>query len=310
MGLIHAEDYSEAGWRAPERADERARWYCERLEEGEIIFFPGVPFALDEEDRAFLLNVRQTSSGVHKNISYKPGRDRVQGSKRGSAGGDKLLKVMRAYSRAVVNFLEQFLSPYANHWRLDFASYRPLEEQGRALPTKRRNDLLHVDSFPTRPSNGNRILRVFTNLNPQQPRVWLTAEPFDTLVRKYADPARLRRMAAKSRSPLRPLGRKLLRAARSLGLPVIDRPLYDEYMLAFHDELKFNGDFQENCAKSKWEFPPGSTWLVFTDTVPHAVLSGQFALEQTFIVSREALLLPQKAPFRILEELAGVGVTD
>lgn len=310
MSLIHAEDYSQAGWQTPERASERARWYCERLEEGEIIFFSHTPFALNEDDQAFLLDVRQTSSAVHKNISYKPDRDRVQGFTRGSADGEKLRQVMRAYSRAVVHFAGEFLSPYANQWRLDFASYRPLEEQGRDLPTKRRNDLLHVDSFPTRPSNGNRILRVFTNMNPRQPRVWLTAEPFDILVRKYGDPARLGRLAVKARSPLRPLGRKIVRMARSLGIPAVDRPLYDEYMLGFHDELKFNRDFQENCAKSKWEFPPGSTWLVFTDTVPHAVLSGQFALEQTFIISRDALLLPQKAPFQVLEELAGVRVVD
>jgi len=35
------------------------------------------------------------------------------------------------------------------------------------------------------------------------------------------------------------------------------------------------------------------------------VLEGQFALEQTFIVSREAMVLPQQAPISILEKMAG-----
>jgi hypothetical protein len=39
--------------------------------------------------------------------------------------------------------------------------------------------------------------------------------------------------------------------------------------------------------------------------VSHAVLSGQFALEQTFTVSKHALVLPEKAPVRVLERIAG-----
>jgi hypothetical protein len=45
--------------------------------------------------------------------------------------------------------------------------------------------------------------------------------------------------------------------------------------------------------------------MVFTDTVSHAVLRGQYALEQTFIVARESLALPERAPIAILERLAG-----
>ncbi len=54
------------------------------------------------------------------------------------------------------------------------------------------------------------------------------------------------------------------------------------------------------------EFPPKSSWLVFTDLVGHAVLAGQYALEQTFTVSRQALRQPEQAPVSILERLAGV----
>jgi len=45
--------------------------------------------------------------------------------------------------------------------------------------------------------------------------------------------------------------------------------------------------------------------MVYTDMVPHAVLCGQYALEQTFLVSPEAMVAPQHAPLTVLEELAG-----
>jgi hypothetical protein len=45
--------------------------------------------------------------------------------------------------------------------------------------------------------------------------------------------------------------------------------------------------------------------MVYTDTVPHAVLAGQYALEQTFLVSPEAMVAPQLSPLRVLEAMAG-----
>lgn len=308
MALIAITDFTAAGWNEPANAAASSRQYCERLEAGDILCFAAPPFALPRSDREFLLNTRQTSTAVHKNVAYKPDRDRVHGIEGGAAG--ELRRVMRGYSRAVEDFARTFLIPYAGHWRLDFASFRPIEEEGRSLPLSKRNDLLHVDSFPTRPSNGNRILRVFTNLNPEQPRVWLTGEPFDVLTRQLGEDGGLRRLRQRAKSPLRPLARRTLRLARAAGIPVIDRPLYDEFMLGFHHHLKHNQAYQQTGRKSKWEFSPNATWLVFTDMVPHAVLSGRYALEQTFLINRQALLHPEWAPYRVLEEMVGFRVVD
>lgn len=88
-----------------------------------------------------------------------------------------------------------------------------------------------------------------------------------------------------------------------------DRSPYDEFMHRLHNYLKQDAAFQEACPKTRWEFPPKSSWIVFTDMVSHAVLSGQFALEQTYIVSRGSLLLPHKAPASILAEMVGHPVT-
>jgi len=84
------------------------------------------------------------------------------------------------------------------------------------------------------------------------------------------------------------------------------RTSYDTFMLRFHDYLKENQEFQDGCAKVRLEFPPLATWLVYTDGVAHAAMSGQYALEQTLLIPPRALVSPDDAPYRILEKIAGV----
>ncbi|HEY6064618.1 MAG TPA: Kdo hydroxylase family protein [Thermoanaerobaculia bacterium] len=282
-------------------AHERERACCAVLERGDVLLFPETPFALSLEDRALLLKQRLTEAGYHKNIAYRPGADRVTGvARQQSEDAEKLRRVLSAYSRAVVEFASRLLPRYASRWRLDFASFRPQEEAGRKLSVHSRNDLLHVDSFPTRPTSGDRIFRVFTNVNPQAPRLWRTGEGFEELAERFADSSGLLAKATRSS-----LARTVASAARRAGLPVRVRPPYDEFMLRFHHFLKENGSYQENARAEQISFPPGSTWMVFTDMVTHSVLSGQFALEQTFLIARESLFFPERAPIAVLERLAG-----
>jgi hypothetical protein len=93
------------------------------------------------------------------------------------------------------------------------------------------------------------------------------------------------------------------RFLKSVGFPAADHSAFDKFMLNFHDYLKYNEYFQENCDKETLEFPPNTTWMVFTDGVPHAALSGQYALEQTYIVPTGALVDKDKAPITILEKM-------
>ncbi|MFY9745994.1 MAG: Kdo hydroxylase family protein, partial [Acidobacteriaceae bacterium] len=78
----------------------------------------------------------------------------------------------------------------------------------------------------------------------------------------------------------------------------------DDFMMRFHNFLKENPRFQAHCPKYSFQFPSGSSWMVYTDTVPHAVLAGQYALEQTFLVRPEAMVRPEISPLRILEDIA------
>ncbi|HEV2491972.1 MAG TPA: Kdo hydroxylase family protein [Terriglobia bacterium] len=284
--------------------EDRGRAFCEQLEQGNILFFSKTPFDFSEGNRQFLLSQRQSGAAYHKNVAYRPKQDRLTGfvtSHREEQ--DRLRTIMRTYSERATQFVARLLPAYATNWKLDFASFRPQEEQGRQIRLRARNDLLHVDSFPTRPTHGDRILRIFTNINPTQPRVWLTTETFDGLAERFLGPGG----SAELRTGLETSGLRggLVRAARALHLPVADPSPYDKFMLRFHHFLKENHEFQETCAKARWEFPPNSTWMVFTDMVAHAVLSGQFALEQTLIVPRDALVLPEKAPVSVLESFIG-----
>ena len=293
------------GWIAATAGDQ-SRDYCRALEQGEILFFPGVPFALPEADREFLISQRQTESRFHKNVSYRPQQDALRGTAAESAEDmARLRRIMRNYSASVTAFVRAFLAPYANNVALDFASFRPQEEEGRDLPLHKRNDLLHVDAFPTRPTRGARILRVFTNINPSQSRVWVTGESFHRIAPAYFEQAGLQRFAFSAGSPWRKIRAAVRGGIKKLGVPLPQHAPYDRFMLRFHDWLKENSSFQQKSSHVRSEFPPGSSWLVFTDGVPHAALSGRFALEHTYIVPRQALVAPDVAPISVLEKLCG-----
>ena len=298
--------------------EEKDRWYAEQLEEGNIPFFARAPLDLPDADRCFLLGQRQSGGSFHKNIAYRPLQDRVTGLARKTARDDekRLLAIMRRYSGQATQFLAGLLPQYAQNWRLDYTSFRPFEERGRRMRQSARNDLLHIDAFPTRPTHGDRILRFFTNINPTQPRVWLTGPTFEVLASQLAVGSGLlpqlksRPSALIARQSFDAVRRALEEATRALGIRMATASPYDRFMHHFHNYLKQRSDFQRDCAKNRWEFPAGSSWMVFTDGVSHAVLSGQFALEQTYIVPRSSLVLPQKAPASILENLCGWRLAD
>jgi hypothetical protein len=272
------------------------------LESGDILYFPVSPPLLSEDDRAFLVTQKQAKASFHKNISYRPVEDRLKGVDHESeAQRARVHEIMRGYSQRAIAFMSTFLRRYPASWKIDFASFRPIEESGRRVALHSRNDLLHFDSFPTRPSHGDRLLRIFTNIHPERSRVWLTTDHFEGLAGQFADRIGLHRRPG----ALHRWKSLAVRAAARLGLPVVDRPLYDQFMLRFHHAMKEDAGFQTTCRKDRWEFPAGSTWIVFTDSASHACLSGQYALEQTFIVRRRSLSWPDKAPIAVLEKLAG-----
>jgi 3-deoxy-D-manno-oct-2-ulosonic acid (Kdo) hydroxylase len=279
--------------------------HYELLEAGNILFIDRIPMDFADEDYNFLISQRQTGSAYRKNIAYRPSQDVLTGAPR-SGDLERLRRLMREFSSKAVQSLSQLLPRYAAGWKTDYASLRPFEEEGRDLSLHARNDLLHFDAFPTRPTHGDRIMRFFINLHPSRPRVWVTTDGFKSLAECFADEAGLVRRGRRAGSPIR---RHLSALGRVAHLPQARRSPYDVIMHRFHNFLKENEDFQTSCTKQRWEFSPRSCWIAFTDTVSHAVLSGQMAMEQTFIVPRRLMVHPEQAPASILERITGVSLT-
>src|SRR5262245_16599782 len=128
----------------PIDTERAAEEYCRALEEGAILFLPVTPLERCAADRDAVLAAGDLPL-TDKNISYRRSDDRLHG-----IGGDcaPLRRLMRSYVDLMTARLATLLAPYAPHWRIEATSYRPLEEAGRQLPWKARNDLLHIDAFP------------------------------------------------------------------------------------------------------------------------------------------------------------------
>lgn len=273
---------------------------AQRLERGEVVEYAVCPFPLPEgDDRQFLLEQR-LGSRAHKNISYDPHRDRASGYLfQSPAQAERLKNLLADFARVATGWLAGVLPRYAVAWKLDQVSFRPEEEATRKLRHKARNDLLHVDAFPSRPTNGYRILRLFTNVNLSEPRVWITSEPFPKLLERFGPAAGLPGDKGSGWSKVQQTVLGIFRPNVRLRSP------YDEFMLRLHDFLKANDEFQERCFKRYWSFPPGSAWLAMTDTASHAALRGRFALEHSYFVAPETLALPEESPPALLARACG-----
>jgi len=255
-----------------------------RLERGEVVFYPSAPFALPAgEDLAFLLG-QQPGSTSHKNINFDPHRNKAAGfARQDDAQVRHLERVLGEFGLAAGAWLQEALPHYANGVEADRVSFHPEEEATRRLRHNARNDLLHVDAFPRRPARGRRILRLFTNIHPTEPRVWVTSESLPSLL------PQVRVRVAQGTSWWRRLADLVERRSAS-----------DRFMLRLHDFLKANHDFQRHGSRRLWYFPPGSAWLAMTDGCTYAELRGQYALEHSFFVRPEVLVRPDLAPEAML----------
>ena len=262
----------------------------EALENGHVVTLPHLPFALTEVERGYL-RPDAVKEGT-KTIKYEAKTGRVWGTA-DQAGEEALRGMLKRYADETHALLLALFPGYEGALTLGATSFRPVEAQGRTQSTRHDDTLLHVDAFPSRPSAGQRILRVFTNINPDdKPRVWRVGEPFETVAKRFLP---------KIGAPI-PGSARLMKA---VGLTKALRTPADHYMLKLHDTMKFDAGYQRDCAKKTVEFAPGTTWMVFTDQVSHAAISGQHALEQTFTLDLAGMSDPDTSPLRVLERLKG-----
>ena len=262
------------------------------LEAGKVLYFPRLAFELlDGEDA--LLTPALLSPDV-RNISLD-----ANGQIKGVVGGADVQRAAAAMVgrfRAQAQQLVQGLRPhYTEALRYAPTSYRPAQVESRVQSWRADDRRMHVDSFPSRPNYGERILRVFTNANPHgKPRVWRVGEPFEDVARRF-----LPRAKPYSRWQAKVLHK--LRVTKSL------RSEYDHLMLQLHDGMKSDLDYQKNAPQQSVPFPPGSVWVwvCFSDQTSHAVESGQYMLEQTLHLPASRQYNPETSPLAILRRLTG-----
>jgi hypothetical protein len=276
-------------WQGPFSATIVAR-AADALETGKLLYAPQLPFELSASERRFLSP--GCLDGKSKNVSFRPTSGALRGTRCEGAEHDQLLSMLQRYYTRAANLLKALCPGYSNHLTPGFTSFRPAEIAGRPTSWRHDDTRLHVDAFPSRPMQGVRILRVFTNVNPQIPRLWRVGEMFEQAAVNFLPAIKPPRQGS---------------ASLLYWLRIVKgrRTEYDHYMLGIHDRMKANDGYQSQVAQVQISIPPGTTWACFTDSVSHAAMSGQFAFEQTFYLPVSAMKNPERSPLRVLERLVG-----
>lgn len=282
------------------------------LERGSIVYFPDSPVTLPPaEDLAFL---RQELPDLLrlKNISYHPESDRIPGlGNVDSAVAERVKRILVSVSDNIAAFLTRNAPRLVDNWTVGTCSFRPIQERGRNLDPHASNELVHIDAGAYGATNGDRLLRFFINVNPEEDRVWATKGAFPELFQVHGERAGLGYANAGadylSKGPLDHFRTGLIKMLAT-GVPilkVLDSSPYDREMRKFHNYMKDTPSFQqETRGHEEFRFPPFAAWMVFTDMVSHACLSGQHAFIHTSVVRLESCRLPEMAPLNILRQAA------
>jgi hypothetical protein len=277
-----------AGWDDP-RDTTLVAHATHELESGNVLFLPRVGFELSTQEQRFL-SPQWLTRGA-KNVSYDPREDALDHSSAQGEDRRQLTAMMARFAQRARGLVLSLCPRYATTLRDGLASFRPVEIRGRETSHRKDDTRVHVDAFASRPNQGLRILRVFSNVNPHgKPRVWEIGEPFDAVAQRFRDQV----------PPQWPGSAWLL---EKLHVTKGRRSAYDHVMLNLHDRVKLDDHYQRSTPKTHIEFPPQSTWIAFTDRVMHAALAGQFLLEQTFYLPVAAMQDERLAPLRILEQM-------
>lgn len=261
------------------------------LETGQILFFPSLSFVIEEEEKIFLSP--HYANPKTKNISFNAQVNRVRGAQVNAEEYTLLRNMLNRYATYSSHLITALFPQYSHAILQGRTSFRPVEISNRTTSYRKDDTRLHIDAFPATPNQGQRLLRVFCNVNPfGQARIWRVGEPFEQVARRFLP---------KINKPLPMIASllHLLKLTKSL------RSDYDHIMLQIHNQMKYDLDYQREATQSEINFFPGSSWIVQTDQVSHAAMAGQFLLEQTFYLPVHAMRDPTQAPLKVLERLTG-----
>ena len=274
-------------WRA-KQPPELQQVAIRTLENGGVLVLPKLAFDLLDDERRFLSP--EWSDDRAKNISLDGGE--LKGARGRAEDLAALGGMIARFAGCAADLVTALFPRYAPYVTRARTSYRPQPAVGRTLSWRKDDSRLHIDAFPSRPNHGERILRVFCNVNPAADRVWRVGENFAAMADKLLP--RIRRQLPGTATLL--AGLRVTKGRRSE---------YDHLMLGLHDCAKADAEYQRSSAQQVVHFSPGTTWLCFSDQVMHAAVSGQHMLEQTIHLPIVALYEPASSPLAVLERLCG-----
>jgi len=275
----------------PETSSAEQLAYLTHLEHGGVLFLPHLGFNFSMNETRFLSS--NWSDGKSKNIYLRGNERHIKGAKGSPEELAAMSALIERYSQNTTSLIAHLLPSYMPYARPANTSLRCLEAAGRKSSWRKDDRRLHPDAFPSKPTHGERILRVFTNVNQNNaPRVWNIGEPFAAMAAKF-----LPKVPKYSACQAKLLN--MLSITKSL------RGEYDHIMLHLHDLIKADADYQSNSPQMRFDFPANSTWVVYSDLVLHAVLSGQYMMEQTLHLPQDKLSFPEACPKNIIEHILG-----
>lgn len=263
--------------------------WIKAIEAGKVLYLPRLPFSV-EADKTKLFTPAVLDPGS-RNISL--GTDgKLKGAVGDAATLETLTSMVGGFRERATTLVHSLFPKYAPGLRLAPTSYRPMQVATRVQSWRADDRRMHVDAFPSRPNHGERILRVFINVNPNdEPRVWRVGEPFEDVAPRFLKKAK-------------PYSSWQAMLLHKLGVTKARRSEYDHLMLQLHDGMKSDADYQQNGPQLVKPFPSGSVWVCYSDQTPHAVMSGQYMMEQTFHLPVSYLYNPESSPLAILTALA------
>lgn len=286
---MQSEQIVEIGVTEPSQVRSQPEWTA-AVEAGKVLYFPHLGFAVQPREQTLLRE--DMLAPKSRNVSL--GADGVLKGAGGSADEQvRLAAMVGRFRQQALQLVDALLPEYQGLLRIAPTSFRPRRVETRVQSVRADDQRMHVDAFPSRPSYGERLLRVFANVNPGGvPRVWRVGDSFEAVARHFLPKAKPYRLWQ-------------ARALNAVGATKSLRSEYDHYMLQLHDLMKFDEGYQKNGTQVTMPFPPGCLWVCFSDQATHAVMSGQYMMEQTLYLPPGREVDPQSSPLAILTRLVG-----
>lgn len=260
------------------------------LEHGGVLFLPDLAFSVKDGERPFLdrrvVDEPRKHTGRAR-VIMEPGSHKLRCTAvRDGAHKRTLQALLERYADWSRDVVTRLIPDYATGLDFGRTSLRPCPRTHRQK--------LYISAYLATPTQGRRILRVFSNVAPDgSPRGWHFGDiGFGEVARRMAPYLHRER-----RWQTWPLERA--------GIIKSRRTPYDDMMRQLRRLTKHNEALQRDLTATPFDFPAGSTWIVCTDGLLHGQLSGNCAFEQTLLVPVTSMSEPERSPLRILEGLLG-----